>query len=94
MIFPQRDTFSFTSETKDKYGTVTKGTATSCLGYIEPEITFASDGSLVSRGKIYTTDTTSFTLDSSIEISGVIYYINNIESHNIPNYNYKIISYV
>jgi len=94
MLFPQRDTFSYSSETKDKYGTVTQGTAITCKGYIEPEATFASDGSLVSRGKIYTTNTTSFALDTAIEISGVIYYINNLEPHNIPHYNYKIISYV
>ncbi len=94
MLFPQRDTFTYISESEDKYGTITESSATTHLGYIENEVTFGTDGGVVGRGKVFTTDTTSFESDAKITINDDIYYINNVRKFTLPGYIYQELAYV
>jgi len=93
-IFPQRETFSYCPETKDKYGTVTPGSTVTYSGAIERERTFASDGSVISKGTIYTVEDFEFKTDVKVVVDGVDYYINTVEKYVIPGYTYRALSYV
>jgi len=93
-IFPQRETFAYYPETKDKYGTITTGSAVTYSAYIERERTFGIDGSLISKGKIFTTEVIAFEIDTKIVIDSATYYINAISKYTIPGYEYRILEYV
>ena len=93
-IYPQRETFIYYSETKDKYGTITSTSGTTYDAYIEREKTFSADGSVVSKGKIFTTSSLDFKLDMKVVIDGIDYFINTIDKYTFPGYEYKVLEYV
>jgi hypothetical protein len=93
-IFPQKETFEYYPETKDKYGNITTDNAVTCSAHIERERTFGGDGSLISKGKIFTIEDITFKMDAKVVIDNVIYYINAVTKYIIPGYTYKVLEYV
>ena len=94
MLFPQRDTFTYNVETKDVYGTITAGTATSHKAYNEQKLEYTENGSVIARGKLFTTDTTSFIIDATIIIDSSTFTIVSVQQFTIPGYIYQEIRYV
>lgn len=94
MLFPQNDTFIYYSESKDSYGTITASTGVSCKGYIEQETTFAANGAIIGKGKIFTTEIIQFQRDAKVTVAGEDFYISTINYHTVPDYTYYELSYV
>ena len=93
-MFPQTDSFSYIAETKDKYGTITSGATTSHTAHIEAEYEYSDNGSVLAKGKIYTTDATVFLIDAIVTISTKNYTIISRQPFTVPNYVYQVLRYV
>jgi len=95
MLFPHRDTFGYYVETKDNYGTITRSSASTHKAYIEQQRMYSIDGTVISKGKIFTTDTTSFKVDAHVIVDSIEYMITSVQPFSTPGgYFYQEISYV
>jgi len=94
-MFEQRDEFMYASETKDVYGTITQAAPIYYLGYNEQLTKYTSNGIVLAKGSIFTTDGTDFLIDAIVTFdNGDSFTIVGKEVCNYPGKYYQELLYV
>ena len=91
-------TFTWKSETRDKYGTVTTTTPTDFEGYNEYKTELYTSGDKfgtteLCKGRIHTQSTLAFDINDLVTVDGQEYTIKDLAKYSVPGMAFQVIFY-
>lgn len=94
----ENESFTWKSETRDKYGTITTTTSTAFSGYNEYKSELYTSGdklgtSELCKGRIHTRSTLNFDINDLVTVDNHDYTIKDLAKYSVPGFEFQVIFY-